>query len=43
MGDTGKKMKNSNRYEVESVDGVGRVDKGKVTDRVPPPKACASA
>jgi hypothetical protein len=43
MGDTREKKENSNGYKVESVDGVGRVDKGKVIDIVPPPKACASA
>jgi hypothetical protein len=38
---TGEKRESSNGYEVESIDGVGRADKGKV-DRAPPPKACAS-
>jgi hypothetical protein len=38
----GEKRESSNGYEVESIDGVGRADKGKVIDRAPPPKACVS-
>jgi hypothetical protein len=39
---TREKRESSNGYEVESIDGVGRVDKGKVINRAPLPKECAS-
>jgi hypothetical protein len=39
---TREKRESSNGYEVESIDGVGRVDKGKVINRAPLPKACTS-